>query len=152
MTSPGAWSRGWPLLLLFGPGCFEDRPRPAPFEPGDSALVSVELLRPVENTVVLAGRSIVVDVLARGEGQDLSGIGYVVRLVQGGGRIDSAALQLQPRPLIRDSFQFTIPAQMATNTHLSITGLAFPTSGRTRYSPAAQVVVAQCSPDIPACR
>jgi len=141
----------WPSLALLA-GCFGDRPRPAPVEPDDSARVAVELLQPFDNATVIAGRALLVDVLARGEGQTLVGIGYVVRVVQGGQRIDSAGQRFEPRTLARDSFQVLVPAQLATNTHLSITALAFPTSGRTRYSPASQVVVAQCTADIPACR
>ena len=150
MSTPRGLLCTCPVLLLAA-GCFGDRPRPVPLEP-DSTLVVVELLQPTENATVIAGRAVVVDVLARGEGENLSGIGYVVRLVQGGGRIDSVALHFQPRTLVRDSFQLIVPAQLATNTHLSIVALAFPTSGRTHYSPATQVVVAQCTPDIPACR
>lgn len=142
-----------PLLSVLGvAACFEDRPRPSPFEPGDSGLVAVELLKPAENAVVLAGRAVVIDVLARGEGQTLTGIGYVIRQVQGGARLDSAVQRFQPRTLVRDSFQVVVPAQLPTNTHLSITALALPSSGRTRYSPDTQVVVAQCTADIPACR
>jgi hypothetical protein len=113
----------------------------------------VQLLRPQENSTVIAGRAVVVEVLARAEdGATLTGIGYVARLVLGGGRVDSVVVPFQPRQQVRDSLQFLVPAQLATNTHLSISALALSGSGRTRYSLGAQVVVAQCSPDIPACR
>ena len=138
--------------LLAGAGCFQDRPRPSPLEPADSSLVSVQLVRPFENTTVLAGRTVAIEVLARGEGQRLSGIGYVARQVEGGARIDSAAMYFEPVILARDSFQLTVPAQLVTNTHLNITALAFPVGGATRYSAGVQVVVAQCSPTIPACQ
>jgi len=141
------------LALLPVAACFKDRPRPSPVEPEDSSLVSVQLIRPFENATVLAGRTVVVEVLGRGQGgRRLSGIGYVARRVEGGERIDSAALHFEPVALARDSFQLVVPAQLVTNTHLSITALAFPTSGSTRYSAGVQVVVAQCSSDIPACR
>jgi hypothetical protein len=152
MDSPGLGGRSLLALVALLAGCFEERARPAPLEPSDSALVLVELLRPEDNATVIAGRTLVVEILARAEEQNLSGIGYVIRLVQGGGRVDSAARRFGARTLARDSFQVTIPAQLQTNTHLAISALAFPAVGRTRYSPATQVVVAQCTPDIPACR
>jgi hypothetical protein len=89
---------------------------------------------------------LVVDVLVCGEDRHCRAPG------QGGERLDSVALRFQPRTLVRDSFALVVPAQLATNTHLSFTAFALPTTGRARYSPATQVVVAQCTPDIPACR
>jgi len=112
----------------------------------------VELLRPEDNATVIAGRTVWVDVQARSQGQSLTGIGYVVRNVQGAQRVDSVAREFSPRAIARDSFQVLIPAQLPTNTHLSINALAFPVGGTVRYSAANQVVVAQCTPDLPACR
>lgn len=150
MTTRGAYLL---LALLPAAACFKDRPRPSPIEPDDSSLVSVQLIRPFENSTVLAGRDVVVEVLGLGEGgQRLGGIGYVARRVEGGQLIDSVSVFFEPVTVARDSFDLAVPAQLVTNTHLSITGLAFPTGGSIRYSAGVQVVVAQCSPDIPACR
>src|SRR3990172_285106 len=134
------------VLLILAAGCWEARPRPSPVEVEGNAGLSVTVLRPLSNAVVLAGRPLEIEVEARDEAsQAVSGIGYVTRQVQGGQTIDSVTVSFAPRAAARDTFEMLVPAQLVTNTHLSITALAFRANGATRGSVAKQVVVAQCS-------
>lgn len=150
---PVARPRAWELaaLVVLG-GCFTDRPRPNPLETVTEGIIVTEVLRPQGNATVIAGRPMLIDVEASAEGGVISGLGYLVRVVEGGQRLDSLLTRFPPRPLVRDSFQLVVPGQLPTNTHLSINALAFTTRGVLHYSRATQVVVAQCTPEIPACR
>lgn len=139
-------------VLVLLSGCFADRPRPGPMEGETGEVISVELLRPLDNAVVIAGRNLEIEAEASGTAAILTGLGYVVREVQGGQRLDSALVRFPARAVVRDTFQVLVPAQLATNTNLSIRALVIPLAGAARYSAIAQVVVAQCPPDIPACR
>lgn len=149
MTWPARLGLG---ALLLSSGCFRDRPRPNPLETAADGVIVVDVLRPADNATVIAGRAMLIDVEASGEGVSISGLGYLVRVVEGGQRLDSLVVRFPPRALSRDSFQLVVPGQLPTNTHLSVNALALTTLGTMRYSPAKQVVVAQCNPDIPACR
>jgi len=140
------------LLLAFAAGCWEDRVRPSPFEPSDTVGLSVDLLRPLNNQVVVAGQPVPVEVVAADlAGETLIGIGFVAHRLQGAVRLDSVVTFFPPGPSARDTFELIVPAGLPTSTQLSIRGLALRANGASRRSGARNVVVAQCGPDQPGC-
>ena len=141
----------WGALALCTGGC-DPRERPTPAEPDAAVQLSVEVLSPRDGATVVAGRMLTVQVRARDlRGDGVTGVGFVVRRLDGGGAtVDSAAHALfSPSGVTTQDFETLVPATFVTNTHLEVIGIAFGPGSASRLSVPRAVVVARCEPPQP---
>ncbi len=123
-----------------------ERERPSPTSTGTNARLSVEMFEPRQGATVVAGREIEVRVSGRDlTGQNLAGLGFVVRRAAGGGTLDSVAIRFAVRGDSTHTFRYTVPATLPTNAQLDLFGIAFGPSTQTRTTDARNIVVARCA-------
>ncbi len=111
------------------------------------ASLSVTVVEPRQGITVLAGKPMAVRVEARDlGGTRLAGVGYVVRRFAGGlaTTLDSATIDLAQISDTTQTFSFTVPASLVTNTQLDIYGIAFGPGSQSRVSAPRSVIVARC--------
>jgi hypothetical protein len=114
--------------------------------------LTVEVLSPRDGATVVAGRRLAVQVRARDlRGGGVTGVGFVVRRIGGGGgTVDSVVYALfSPSAETTQDFETVVPATFVTNTHLEIVGLVFGPGAAARSSVPRAVVVARCEPPQP---
>lgn len=129
--------------------CFGERTRPDPIEP-PAAQLSVEVIEPLPDATVIAGRDIVIRISARDlAGSNLAGVGFVVR--RAAEVLDSAALRFMPTTEHTGEFPFRVPAELPSNVELDVFGIALGPSTQSRVSSPRSVVVVQCEPKQPGC-
>jgi hypothetical protein len=120
-----------------------ERDRPDPIGP-DSLALSAVVLEPQTSATVVAGATIDVRVHAAEPASRLLGVGFLARFFGSNAPpLDSAAVRF---PAVADTthvFSLQVPADLATNTQIDISGLAFgPTRQTARSSPQSIVVIA----------
>ena len=124
-------------------GCTE-RARPDPIGADPAPTLTAVVLEPQTSATVVAGATIDVRVHASERASRLTGVGFLARLFgSSAAALDSAVVHF---PAVADTthvFSMQVPADLATNTQIDISGLAFgPTQQTARSSPQSVVVIA----------
>ena len=144
----------WGLLssLVVLCACTE-RARPDPVNPDSTIELSAVLLEPQTSATVVAGTTLDVRVRAAEPASRLSGIGFVARLFGNNGPpLDSVVVRFATVADTTHVFQLQLPADLATNTQVDISGLAFGPAQQTARSAVRSIVIIGCPAGGAICR
>jgi hypothetical protein len=130
-----------------------ERSRPDPTSPDSRLVLTADVLEPRTSETVLAGAMLDIRVHATERASRLTGVGFVARLFgTNAPPLDSVAVRFGTIADTTHVFPLRIPAYLATNTQIDISGLAFGPTEQTARSSTQSVVVIACPPGGTACR
>lgn len=143
-------SRHAPLLLALScalAAC-KDIARPTPPVLTDPVALEVELLTPMPNEILIAGRTVPIDVRAREARGRVHGLGFVAR--RSGGDlavVDSGFVNVGPLADTTVTFQMHLPSTLPTGSQVDVYGFALGPTGESRFSAPRPVSVYVCRPN-----
>lgn len=136
------------LVLSCSLAACADVPRPTAPERDDPVLLEVEVVAPVMNEILIAGRTSPVHVRTREAGGRVHGVGFVARAAGGGATtaVDSALAEVGPLADTTIAFQLRLPPTLPNGIQVDIYGFALGPTGQSTFSAPRHVRAYVCPP------